>query len=146
MYAHQIPGEQVSAERCRSSASPVWTGYLPASQTVGVTCFGWFDPALATQYLPPCNHGWGIFEWHARPNAGPDDQKLYDSAMKAMLVFSRENCRHLFAGWWRAKSADAKIFPLNDSKFAEAIKAFMDSTPENPPPMPASGVGDKKIR
>jgi hypothetical protein len=115
---------------------------------VGVTCFGWFDPAWALQYsnLSPDNHGWGIFEWHPRPNSDPDSPVLYDSAMKELLVYSQHNCRHLFAGWWNAAKADAKIFPLNDSKFAEAIKTFMESTPDNLPPMPTGVFGDKKIR
>jgi hypothetical protein len=151
MYAHQIPDEQVDQDRCRSGASLVWTGYLPKSATVGITCFGWFDPALALQYcnLTPDNHGWGIFEWHPRPNSTRDAQQLYDSAMKELLVYSRENCRHLFAGWWDVKGRDAdpkQIFWLTDSKFAEAIKTFMASTPDNPPPMPTGVFSDKKIR
>ena len=151
MYAHQIPDEQVDENRSRSGASPVWTGYLPASHTVGVTCFGWFDPQLALQYsnLTPDNNGWGIFEWHPRPNSRRDDPKLYDAAMKELVVYSRQNCRHLFAGWWNLKGKDAdpkQIFWLNDSKFAEAIKTFMVSTPDNPPAMPQDVFSDKKIR
>jgi len=149
MYAHQIPGENLDEPRALSSASPVWTGYLPKSGTVGVTSFGWFDPKLALQYtsLTPDNHGWGIFEWHPLPKAAPDDQKLYDTAMKELLIYSSNNCHHLFAGWWTDKNSDSpnrKIFPMNDSKFAEAIKTFMDSTPDSPPPMPKGVLMNKE--
>ena len=141
MYAHQIPGEQVGMARCRSSASPVWTGYLPASGTVGVTCFGWFNPQRALQYsdLTSSNGGWGIFEWHPRPNSTRDDPMLYDAAMKELIVYSRSGCRHLFAGWWslQGSKADPKqTFWLNGSMFSKAIKTFLATTPGNPPPEP----------
>ena len=150
-YAHQIPGETVGPDRCRSGASPVWTGYLPADGTVGVTCFGWFDFRLARQYteLTPDNHGWGIFEWHPKPFSKRDDPKLYAAALKELLVYSRNGCRHLFAGWWNVQGAAAdpkQIFWLNDSKFAAAIKVFMASTPANPPPMPTGVFMDKVIQ
>jgi len=149
LYAHQIPDEKVDGPRSLSGATPAWTGYLPKSGTVGVTSFGWMDPKLILQYanLTPDNHGWGIFEWHPLPHAAPDSMKLYDTALKELLIYSRNNCHHLFAGWWEnkdSKSANRTIFPLNDSKFAEAIKTFMQSTPDNPPPMPTGVLQDKE--
>ena len=137
MFAHQIPGEVVGAPRDRSSASPVWSGYLPFNGTVGITRFGPIDPKLLTQYtsLNPESRGWGIFEWHPKPNAKPDEPALYDAATRDLHTYYNARCHHLFAGWWRVgKPPEKDIFPLRDSEFAKAIKSFLASLPDKPYP------------
>ena len=123
--------------RDRSAATPVWTGFLPFNGTVGVTRFGSFDPELALRYTQtnPESRGWGIFEWHPKPNAAPDDPKLYQAATDGLRTYYRARCHHLFAGWWHSDPAkDTKDFPLADSQFAKAIKDFMNSRPDQPYP------------
>lgn len=134
MYAHQIPGEALGdftggGGRNRSSASTVWSGYLEKSQTVGITRFGDINPALMTQYADD----WGIFEWHTTPNAGPDSQALYDASINALNNYYQHKVHYLFPGWWSTEASDnSSIFPLNDSKFAEAIKNFIQVRDEVP--------------
>ena len=130
MFPHQIPGEIVGEARCRSSASPAWTGYLPRSGNVGVTRFDRFDPKVATQYtaLSPETRNWGIFEWHPLPNSKPQDPKLYDRATQDLNTYYNARCHYLFAGWW----GDTGSFPLDGSNFAKAIKDFLASREDKP--------------
>lgn len=132
LYAHQIPGEVLgdftgAAGRNRSSASTIWTGYLEKFQTVGITRFGPINPELVTQYAK----NWGIFEWHTSPNTAYNSQVLYDRSISDLNLFYNNNCRFLFPGWW---DHDDKrdIFPLNDSRFADAISDFMQQREEIP--------------
>ena len=134
LYAHQIPGEALDnftgeAPRNRSSASTVWTGYLDKNETVGITRFGGIDPLIMTQYADD----WGIFEWHTKPFAPANSQELYDVSLQDLNSYYDNNCHFLFPGWWTnyPPPSDA-IFPLNDSKFSEAIGDFMGSRVENP--------------
>ena len=132
MYAHQIPGEALGdftggGGRNRSSASTVWSGYLEKSQTVGITRFGDINPGLMTQYADD----WGIFEWHTAPNAAPTSQALYDASINALNNYYQHKVHYLFPGWW-TKGAPDIIFPLNDSRFAVAIKDFMQARDEVP--------------
>ena len=134
MYAHQIPGEGLDnftgeAGRNRSSASTVWTGYLEKNQTVGITRFGDIDPVLMTQYADD----WGIFEWHTRPFSFPGEQILYDVSINALNRYYSNGCHILFPGWWSySPPVPGAIFPLNDSKFSEAIGDFMVDRDEMP--------------
>ena len=137
MFAHQIPGEVVGAARDLSSASPVWSGYLPFNGTVGITRFGPIDTKLMTQYtaLNPESRNWGIFEWHPKPNAKPDEPALYDAATRDLRTYYNARCHHLFAGWWHVGERPKKdIFPLRDSQFSKAIKSFLASLPDKPYP------------
>ena len=152
MYAHQIPGEALgnftgAGGRNRSSASTIWTGYMEKSGTVGLTRFGDIDPSLATQYAPD----WGIFEWHTLPNPHLQMGDLYAVSLNHLNRFYAAHCHMLFPGWWREEAPAAdETFPLNDSKFAQAIGDFMrnreeipyrgwDDTPDFIPPV-VSGV------
>ena len=134
MYAHQIPGEALgnftgAGPRNRSSASTVWSGYLEKSKTVGITRFGDIAPSLMTQYA----NDWGIFEWHTAPNADPNTQALYNTSINALNSYYQNKVHFLFPGWWEKELPDNNaIFPLNDSKFAEAIKYFMQARNEVP--------------
>ena len=134
MYAHQIPGEALgnftgAGGRNRSSASTIWTGYLEKSGTVGITRFGDIDPALVTQYAPD----WGIFEWHTLPNPHLQFGDLYATSMNHMNKFYAAHCHILFPGWWKDEApAPDETFPLNDSKFAQAIGDFMQAREEKP--------------
>jgi hypothetical protein len=139
LFAHQIPGELVGAERDRTSASPIWTGFLPFDGTVGVTRFGFIDPKMVLSYTRtvPQSRGWGIFEWHPMPDADPKDPKLYQKASENLQAYYRGKCHHLFAGWWSMPGEDSKqtkTFPLADSGFAKAIKDFLASRPDQPYP------------
>jgi hypothetical protein len=134
MYAHQIPGETLGnftgeGPRNRSSASTVWSGFLEKSKNVGITRFGDVNPALMTQYA----NDWGIFEWHTAPNANPDNQVLYTTSLNALNNYYQHKVHALFPGWWEIQPPDNNsIFPLNDSKFADAIKDFMLARAEVP--------------
>jgi hypothetical protein len=130
MFAHQIPVEIIMSElRELSSASPIWTGYMDKLQTVGITRFGNLDPSLVTQYADR----WGIFEWHTSPETDPDSQKLYDISINALNLYYENKCQALMPGWWETTPPDENTtFPLNDSKFADAIHNFMQSTKEQP--------------
>ncbi len=129
MFAHQIPGERMGG-RALSSASTIWSGWLPKSGTVGVTQFGRVDPAQITPLAPR----WGIFEWHPLPNSKPDEQKLYDTATRDLLAYYNSGCCALFAGWWLndLKANARTIFPLDDSNFARAIHDFLAARPDEP--------------
>ena len=148
-FAHQIPGENVGAGRSRSSASPVWTGYLEINGSVGITQFGPTDIARITQYsnLQPNSPGWGIFEWHPLYKANAQDQELYDIALRDLLNYYQNGCHHLFAGWWHTpdKVAGEKIFHLRDSLFAKAIHDFLATRPDKPFPgaLPKAERADK---
>lgn len=134
MYAHQIPGEALAnftgqAPRNRSSASTIWTGLLEKSKTVGITRFGDINPDLMTQYADD----WGIFEWHTAPNADPGTQALYTASINALNNYYQHKVHYLFPGWWSVTAPDnSSIFPLNDSRFADAIKDFMTARNEVP--------------
>lgn len=134
MYAHQIPGEALAnftgeAPRNRSSASTIWSGFLEKSKTVGITRFGDINPANITQYA----NDWGIFEWHTAPNADPGTQTLYTASINALNKYYQQKVHYLFPGWWSVTAPDNNsIFPLNDSRFADAIKDFMTARNETP--------------
>ena len=134
MFGHQIPSDDFgdftgAGGRNRSSASTVWSGYLEKSKTVGITRFGDIDPALMTQYA----NDWGIFEWHTAPNADPNTQELYTASFNALNNYYQHKVHYLFPGWWIKEVPDNNnIFPLNDSRFADAIKDFMHARDEVP--------------
>jgi hypothetical protein len=132
LFPHQIPGELIEPKRCRSSASPLWTGYLPMNGNVGITRFGPINPQAALQYtaLNPQSRNWGIFEWHPMPGAKPDDPELYEKTTKQLDVLYKGDCHYLFAGWWNGSAT----FPLKDSNMARAIKDFLASRPDSPYP------------
>ena len=152
MFPHQIPGdilgsgESEDESRCLSSASPVWTGLLEASGNVGITRFGPINTSLITQYLPEHTNGWGIFEWHPAPNAAPESQALYDASKAALQDYYNHGAHVLFPGWWGFHGVVNTIFPLNDSRFADAIKDFLKAAPSSPwsPPSFASAQPDDK--
>ncbi len=125
LYAHQIPAELLGnapagARRALSSASTIWSGYLPQNRHVGITRFGSLNPNMVTQY----SHNWGIFEWHPAPNVPADSPVLYDAALRDLRMFVSNGCHVLFPGWWHMHKV-GKTFPLNDSSFAKAIHAFL---------------------
>jgi hypothetical protein len=140
LYAHQIPAEllgdmPVGAHRALSSASTIWSGYLPQNGHVGITRFGPIDTSMITQY----SRNWGIFEWHPAPNRPPESPILYRAALHDLRTFVASGCHILFPGWWNVpvngRYRDArvrKIFPLNDSNFAKAIKKFLAEQPNAP--------------
>jgi hypothetical protein len=135
IYAHQIPAELLGdapagARRALSSASTIWSGYLPQNGHVGITRFGPLNPSLITQYAK----NWGIFEWHPAPNESPNSPALYDIALKDLRLFVANGCRALFPGWWHSKRI-GKTFPLNDSGFARAINKFLSEQPDAPHPI-----------
>ena len=134
LYAHQVPCEALgdspmAFKQARTMAQTAWSGFVPACGTVGVTRFGPIEPKLLTQYAP----AWGIFEWHPAPGTAPNDQRLYDRAMTDLTNYSANGCHYLFPGWWMANGEHLKTFPLNDSKFADAIRDFLASRPDRPP-------------
>lgn len=120
IFAHQIPAERYGP-RGISSASTVWSGWLPASGTVGITLFGRIEPERLTAFQAP----WGIFEWHPKPNAKPEDPKLRENALRDLRDYTAAGCRVLFPGWWRNEGRDRHIFALDDSEFANAIRDFL---------------------
>ena len=132
LYAHQIPGELLGdapggARRALSSASTIWSGYLPQNGHVGITRFGGLNPAMITQY----SHNWGIFEWHPAPHEASDSPALYRAALSDMRKFVAHGCHVLFPGWWHFDRVD-KTFPLNDSNLAKAIHTFLAEQPNAP--------------
>ncbi len=125
LYAHQIPAELLGdakwgARRALSSASNIWTGYLPQNGTLGITRFGSLPVKSMTQY----SRNWGIFEWHPLPGSPPDSPALYHAALHELQHFTAHGCRAIFPGWWHAHRV-GKTFPLNNSALARAIKAFL---------------------
>ncbi|KAK9807106.1 hypothetical protein WJX73_005223 [Symbiochloris irregularis] len=137
VFAHQVPGEMVGAERCRSGAHPLWTARLDANGTLGSTRFGPYDCALADRY---CSN-WGIFEWHPLPNAQPHSKELYDAAIKALDGFFASSGYCFFPGWWIEGEGPAGggTFPLNDSQFACAMRDWLAGHPDIPRPQ-ACGI------
>ena len=135
LYAHQIPGELLGnstgvnggATRALSSASTIWSGYLPQNGHVGITRFGGLNPAFITQY----SHDWGIFEWHPAPNQPPGSPALYNAALRDLRKFVFNGCHVLFPGWWHIDRI-GKTFPLNDSNLARAIHTFLAQQPNAP--------------
>ena len=83
LYAHQIPGEEISPGRVRSGGDPIWTGRCDSTGTLGITRFGPIDVAKLTQY----SHDWGIFEWHTAPNMKADDHAVYDATLQALDAY-----------------------------------------------------------
>ncbi len=140
LYAHQIPAELLGdmpggANRALSSASTIWSGYLPQNGHVGITRFGPIDTSMITQY----SRNWGIFEWHPAPNRPPESPILYHAALHDLRTFVASGCHLLLPGWWNVpvngRYHDAhvrKVFPLNDSNFAKAIKTFLAEQPNAP--------------
>jgi hypothetical protein len=129
MYPHQIPGEAIGdANRLRSGADPIWTGALASSGNMGITRFGYINPALLTKYSP----SWGIFEWHPKPNASPYDPVLYSTALSHLNTYYQNGCHALFPGWWYPLPRVDTTFPLPDSQFATAIRDFMAARKEQP--------------
>ena len=132
LYAHQIPGELLgdipgAARRALSSASTIWSSYLPQNGHVGITRFGSLNPAMITQY----SRNWGIFEWHPAPQEPPDSPALYHAALNDMRKFVAHGCHALFPGWWHFDRVD-KTFPLNNSTLAKAIYTFLAEQPNAP--------------
>ncbi len=119
LFPHQIPGELWNAERERSGASTIWSGLLP-SGNLGITFFGCVDVKRVEQY----SQNWGIFEWHPLPGSDPKSDKLYREAGESLELYFDSRASALFPGWWRREGQD-KTFPLNDSKFAEALKNWL---------------------
>ncbi len=133
LFAHQIPGE-LNPTRNRSGATPVWSGYNPHTGNLGITRFGEMDPNLVTQY----SSNWGIFEWHPNPFLQAQDANLYPTAMRQLQQYYDNQARFLFPGWWfmPGEGDPNKIhgapFPMQDSRFAAAIKDFLAARPETP--------------
>jgi hypothetical protein len=130
IYAHQIPDEVLNdLGRELASSSPTWSGYMEKSHNVGITRFGDIDPAIMTQYA----NKWGVFEWHTAPDTDPQSETLYDISTNALHVYYTHQCQTLWPGWWKeTPPTDDETFPLNDSKFAEAIHDFMTGLDELP--------------
>ncbi|MDA8375850.1 MAG: hypothetical protein M0Z50_02010 [Planctomycetia bacterium] len=132
LYAHQIPAELLGdatagVRRALSSASTIWSGFLPQNGHLGITRFGSLNPAMITQY----SHNWGIFEWHPAPNQPPDSPVLYHAALSDLRKFVAHGCHALFPGWWHSDRV-GKTFPLNDSNLAKAIHTFLAEQPDAP--------------
>jgi hypothetical protein len=136
LYAHQIPGEAVTASRLRSGATPIWTGYYEPGQTVGITRFGIIDPAWVTRYAAR----WGIFEWHPlpwRPAREPTyDDDLYAATVDSLESYYQNGARVLFPGWWTTDGSvkNDGTFPLADSGFARGIRDWLAEQPDQPRP------------
>ncbi len=140
IYPHQIPAEMLGASpagarRALSSASTIWSGYLPRNGHLGITRFGDLNPRMVNQY----SRNWGIFEWHPAPALPPESPELYRLAMAELRKCTAGGCHIFFPGWWMApvhgKYQDKntrRIFPLNDSNFARAINDFLKSRPDSP--------------
>lgn len=133
LFAHQIPGE-FNPTRNRSGATPIWTGLNPHTGNLGITKFGPLDVKLVRQY----SDNWGIFEWHPSPFVVADDPTLYPDATKELNLLYANKVRFLFPGWWfapgegRAEDIHGTHFPMNDSRFADAIKDFLASRTGEP--------------
>ncbi|MDQ2799104.1 MAG: hypothetical protein M3Y13_05615, partial [Armatimonadota bacterium] len=123
LYAHQIPGEEVSPGRVRSGGDPIWTGRYEPSGTLGITRFGPIDVSKLTQY----SRDWGIFEWHPAPDRKPDDPAVYEATMKALDAYIPAGGRIFFAGWWQSGGKLDAVMPLNDSRFAAALHDWIAS-------------------
>lgn len=132
LFAHQIPGEILGggtwgANRNRGGATPIYTGFVPSLNTVGITLFGPMNPKAVTQY----GENWGIFEWHPAPGLQARDPRLYRRAMTDLNRFFRHKVHVLFPGWWK-NDAHNDMFPLQQSAFARAIKDFLAARQEAP--------------
>ena len=133
LYAHQVPCEalgesEIAVKQSRGFGQTVWSGWVPACGTVGLTRFGPIDVKLPRRY----SDNWGIFEWHPAPGARPDEKRLYDSAMRDFNVYYTNGCHILFPGWWKADGRHDPTFPMNDSRLTDAIRDFMASRPDKP--------------
>lgn len=121
IFAHQIPGEFLNPERTRSSASTIWSGYLPSSGNLGITLFGRAKVPQITQY----SKRWGIFEWHPAYNKAADSDELYNAGYDSFDAYYLYNndAYVLFPGWWhKAGKPRATKFLLEDSRFADSIR------------------------
>jgi autotransporter-associated beta strand protein len=132
LYPHQIPAEQVSASRNRSGATPIWTGLLSLNGQLGITRFGGLNLSQLLQY----SSTWGIFEWHPAPYSSPTNPALYTTTLSHLNSYYTNGARCLFPGWWRETGTPGDpIFPLPDSKFAEALRDWLAGKPDVPPPL-----------
>lgn len=125
IYAHQIPAELLGdgkggARRALSSASNIWTGYLPQNGHVGITRFGNLPTPFMTQY----SDNWGIFEWYPLANSPPQSPALYHAARRDLEQFTAHGCRALFPGWWFT-NPEGKTLSFNGSTLAQAVKDFL---------------------
>ena len=130
MYPHQIPAEILhDPERELTAASPTWTGFYEKAGHVGITRFGRLNTEIVTQYADD----WGIFEWHTQPNADPQSDEFYNVSINDLNLFYENSCKTLWPGWWEiSPPGEGTTFPLNDSKFADAIYDFMQAKAEVP--------------
>ncbi|MGC9259038.1 MAG: hypothetical protein ACP5I8_03025 [Phycisphaerae bacterium] len=134
LYPHQIPGDILGAALARSSASPIWSAFLPQNGHLGITSFGTLDPVFITQY----SKNWGIFEWHPAYGQPADSSVLYEQILSDLRKFVPAGCHVLFPGWWYApvngkyNNPGRKIFPLNNSNFAKAVHKFLAEQPNTP--------------
>jgi hypothetical protein len=138
LYAHQIPSEQVGADRNRSSGSPIWTGLCPLNRQAGITRFG----DLNTDQLQQYSTDWGVFEWHPLPNSTPTNPALYTATVSNLDNCYYTGARCLFPGWWYTNGAPVDpVFPLPDSEFAMGIHDWLNAHPDVPPPSCGTGSG-----
>ena len=123
IFPHQIPGEFWNADRTRSSASTIWSGYLPFNGNLGITFFGNVNVPKISQY----SRRWGIFEWHPAPGKSPSDSALYSAGYDSLNNYYLYNndAYALFPGWWRKTGTQDATFPLNDSKFADSLRDWI---------------------
>jgi hypothetical protein len=138
LYAHQIPTEQVSTSRNRSSASPIWTGLLSLNQQLGITRFG----SLNVDQLQQYSRNWGIFEWHPAPGSAPNNPSLYTTTLAHLDTYYWNGARVLFPGWWRQTGDPVDpTFPLPDSLFAQGLHDWLAARPDAPLPSMGTGAG-----
>ncbi|RKX42717.1 MAG: hypothetical protein DRP64_09375, partial [Verrucomicrobia bacterium] len=146
IFLHQIPGEYINADRQRSGATPIWTGYLEKNGMLGLTRFGTVpDIGKMMQYVDLTdkrNRGWSFFEWHPKPadTAGTlrDTpayiEDSYNVTFKELGQLVPNRMRAVTPGWWDTSGAgfNWNTFPTYNSGMVEAIKAFSEQYPDVP--------------
>lgn len=140
VFAHQIPGEYVNPKREGQGATPIWTGLLHDSQTVGLTRFGVTPAGLIDNTVKYFHRdqnrmwGWGYFEWHPKPNTTPDNQQLYDRTIEDFEQFYPTSMRCITPGWWtnNSESWNYQTFPTAGSTMISAINDFIADRPDVP--------------
>lgn len=143
LYAHQIPGENTTAKRLRSGATPVWTGYYEPGKTLGITRFGMIETERLQRYA----RKWGVFEWHPLPwneNRPPTyPENLYADTISSLDRYYWAGARVLFPGWWTHDGTVSNdgAFPLADSTFASGMKDWLAAQPDRPLPVMGGGGG-----